>query len=147
MEEVIDRVVETQTNKETIGNGMILASSNDRFWGHLIDVVCVFPIFITYIILMEKYFGVIKEGEFFRQPIGITGYILILFGFETIFSKTPGKFARKTMVVDKDGNKPSVTVFFVRNICRLIPFDAFTYFGNKRGWHDLLSKTYVVYIK
>lgn len=43
----------------------------------------------------------------------------------------------------KNGEKPSFSVIFKRTLCRLIPFDGFSFLGS-RGWHDSISDTYVV---
>jgi uncharacterized RDD family membrane protein YckC len=72
--------------------------------------------------------------------------IFIFFFFqEFFFGKTIGKFITKTRVVDKTGNRPSFTLLVIRNISRLIPFDALTYLSKeKRGLHDIFSTTYVI---
>jgi uncharacterized RDD family membrane protein YckC len=57
--------------------------------------------------------------------------------------KTVGKYLTKTRAVTKDGYpmKPGRTA--IRSLCRLIPFDALSFLGN-RGWHDSISRTIVV---
>jgi uncharacterized membrane protein len=98
IEELIDdSIIEEDAavldNRATIANGRIIASNLDRFSGHLIDLICFFPLFIGYIFLMEHFFGEIKEGEFFRQLLLFVCYVLLLFIVEAIFSRTPGKIA------------------------------------------------------
>ena len=45
----------------------------------------------------------------------------------------------------KDGSKPDGKAIFRRTVSRLIPFEFFTFLGaNSRGWHDVISNTYVV---
>lgn len=63
--------------------------------------------------------------------------------FEHFFQKTPGKFLTKSLVIDVYGNKPEIGTNILRNIIRLVPFEAFSCLG-KRGWHDTWSDTYVV---
>ena len=46
---------------KSIKSGQKIASNYDRFAGHLIDLLCIFPVFIIYIITMEQIFGEIKE--------------------------------------------------------------------------------------
>ena len=66
---------------------------------------------------------------------------------EVIFARTIGKLLTKTVVVDAFGMPPSHQMIMVRSICRLIPFNSFSFIGIiPRGWHDSLSKTYVVSI-
>ncbi|MFL9844612.1 RDD family protein [Flavobacterium rhizosphaerae] len=65
--------------------------------------------------------------------------------FEATTQRTVGKFITGTKVVMEDGSKPGWRVIIIRSLCRMIPFDAFSFLGsNARGWHDSLSSTYVV---
>ncbi len=76
--------------------------------------------------------------------IYFTYYIL----FETLLHRTLGKFITQTKVVMEDGSKPGVLDIILRTLCRLIPFEFFSFLGEKgRGWHDSMSNTYVVDIK
>ncbi len=72
--------------------------------------------------------------------------ILLYFStFEVLFQKTLGKFISKTIVVLEDGSKPSFQDILLRSLCRLIPFEAFSFLGAEgKGWHDSMSNTYVV---
>ncbi len=45
-----------------------------------------------------------------------------------------------------DGNEPTLSDYFMRNIIRLVPFDALSFFG-ENGWHDSWSDTRVINIK
>ena len=48
-------------------------------------------------------------------------------------------------VVLEDGSLPSSTGYLKRSFSRMIPFEAFSFLGSEaRGWHDTISKTYVV---
>ena len=59
--------------------------------------------------------------------------------------KTKGKYVTKTVVVMEDGSKPKASDIILRSLCRLIPFEALSFLGAEAwGWHDTLSKTYVV---
>jgi uncharacterized RDD family membrane protein YckC len=65
---------------------------------------------------------------------------------ESLTGRTIGKYITKTKVVDFEGNIPKWRSIFVRTIARFIPFDfvSFCFRDNPVGWHDKLSKTYVV---
>lgn len=65
------------------------------------------------------------------------------FTTESLGQRTLGKLITKTIVVDAYGNKPNRVQIFKRSLSRLIPFEAFSFFGTT-GWHDSLSDTYVV---
>lgn len=74
-------------------------------------------------------------------PIAL-GYYL---GMEAMFGRTLGKMVTGTRVVDANGNQPPFLHLLGRTFARLIPFEPFSFFGKEpRGWHDTLSKTYVV---
>lgn len=67
------------------------------------------------------------------------------FFMEGATGQTLGKMVTGTKVVDANGNKASLGNTLIRTLCRLIPFEAFSFFGPKTiGWHDSLSNTYVV---
>jgi uncharacterized RDD family membrane protein YckC len=63
--------------------------------------------------------------------------------FEGIWARTPGKLILGTVVVDEAGDRPSFARVVGRTLCRFIPFDVFSFLG-ERGWHDSISKTHVV---
>lgn len=74
--------------------------------------------------------------------LAIFSYFLF---FESFFSKSPAKFLTRTKVITTDGLKPTFKTIVVRTLCRFIPFDLFSFFGNKPiGWHDKFSKTLVI---
>jgi uncharacterized RDD family membrane protein YckC len=63
--------------------------------------------------------------------------------FEGIWARTPGKFLLGTVVVTEAGGKPGLGQVLGRTLCRYIPFEAFSFLGEK-GWHDSISRTRVV---
>lgn len=70
------------------------------------------------------------------------GYFFVL---EWKLGKTIGKMVTRTHVVLDDGNKPDAGTIAFRTLCRAIPFEQFTFFGESGvGWHDRFSKTRVV---
>ncbi len=75
-------------------------------------------------------------------------YVLVLliyyFVAEGIFKTTFGKVVSHSTIVDSDGSFISVGNGLVRTLCRLIPFEAFSFLFGQRGWHDTISNTYVV---
>ncbi len=76
--------------------------------------------------------------------------ILILYYlfFESITSRTIGKYITNTKVFMRDGSKPEADKILKRTLCRLIPFNELSFLGNDgKGWHDNLSDTVVVDLK
>ena len=61
----------------------------------------------------------------------------------TMNGRTIGKFSTGTIAITQDGTPFTFKHAFVRSICRIIPFEAFSAFGYM-PWHDSLSKTAVV---
>jgi uncharacterized RDD family membrane protein YckC len=71
-------------------------------------------------------------------------FMFLYYGFfEGIWGRTPGKWLFGTIVVDKDGMKPSIGQVMGRTACRFIPFEPFSFFGTL-GWHDRIPGTRVV---
>ncbi len=112
-------------------------SSGTRLGHLLIDLFVIYQMIYCF-----KLFGLSQFNTLFSILIIPMYYIV----FEYVYQVTPGKSLTKTIVIDHEGNKPSFWTIVLRTFCRFIPFDAFSYFGNASyGWHDQLSKTYVVY--
>ena len=76
-------------------------------------------------------------------PIALGYYVF----FEGLFARTPGKWIFGTKVVSESGSLPTITQVVIRTLCRMIPFEAFSFFGDKGGWHDTIPKTRVVRVR
>lgn len=134
------------------------ASNGLRFANYLIDLAVQYAMSIglglgaallTYADIygpLEYISGMNKFEEF------LLGYVISFvyyFTFEALTGgRTLGKYITGTKVLTWYGEKPSVGRFAKRSLCRLIPFDHFSFLTeNPRGWHDSLSDTVVVDIK
>ena len=73
-----------------------------------------------------------------------TYYIIMEYVFK---GKTFGKLLTKTRAVTEYGERMDLGTIMVRSLCRLIPFEAFSFLGEEgtKGWHDTISKTKVIY--
>ncbi|MES2329380.1 MAG: RDD family protein [Bacteroidota bacterium] len=69
---------------------------------------------------------------------------LYYFLFESIFSRTPGKWISVSKVVNNKGKKVSVGWIFIRSLTRLVLIDLFFIPFLGKPLHDYLSKTSVV---
>jgi uncharacterized RDD family membrane protein YckC len=79
------------------------------------------------------------------MAVNLLVYFAYYVGMEASTGKTVGKYVTGTQVLTEDGEQPSVGTIFIRTLCRIIPFEPFSFFGSTpRGWHDNLSKTRVV---
>ena len=75
--------------------------------------------------------------------LGMVIFLLYYGFFEGIWARTPGKWLFGTVVVDEDGNPPAFGKVLGRTLCRMIPFEPFS-FIRPPGWHDSMTKTRVV---
>jgi uncharacterized RDD family membrane protein YckC len=98
-----------------------------------------------YAFYYQKYF--LTSSSFnalllFFSIILVTYYLL----FESIFSRTPGKWLSLSKVVNRKGTKPGFFQILIRSFARLIIIDCFFIPFLDKTLHDYLSKTEVVEI-
>jgi len=133
----------------------LIASHSQRFLNWLIDmfmqVILLFIILVFVIAFAEANSNkAIQNYLMNMNTIGqytLTSCIVLLYYniFEIAFARTIGKFITQTIVVDENGNAPDHQTILVRSLCRLIPLYGISLLGMPpRGWHDSISKTYVV---
>lgn len=133
----------------------LLASHGQRFANYLIDYICqVVMMFGAFVIILmvasssgnKNIIADIESVTDIVKYAFVTLIILIYYNvFEIFFSVTIGKLITNTVVVDRNGNKPTSDEILIRSICRLIPFEILSFLGAPgKGWHDAISKTYVV---
>ena len=133
----------------------LLASHGQRFINYLIDYICqVVMMFGAFVIILmvassRGNKNIVADIESVTDVVKyafVSVIILIYYNiFEIFFSVTIGKLITNTLVVDRNGNKPTTDEILLRSICRLIPFEILSFLGAPRkGWHDAISKTYVV---
>jgi len=71
-------------------------------------------------------------------------YVLYYWVSETIFQQTLGKVFTKKYVRRIDGHRAGMGKILGRSLCRLIPFEPFSYLSSPpNGWHDSLTNTNV----
>ena len=132
----------------------LLATHNQRFLNWFADVVVqviflfIILVFISAIALSNgnKEFMVSFVKNDIAQYTVATCISLLYYNIFEIFSaRTVGKFITQTIVVDEYGEKPNHETILIRSLCRLIPFEMLSFITMPaRGWHDTLSKTFVV---
>lgn len=135
----------------------VYASKEKRFANFIIDYAgyYIFTFIVGILLGILAILGV--EGPLmYLDTMGLVGeyaftisiYLVYYVSMEAIFQKSFGKFITKTKVIMEDGSKPTTKDIIIRSLCRLIPFEAFSFLGDLgRGWHDSMSDTYVVDIK
>ncbi len=133
----------------------ILATNQQRLLNYLIDYGVQILIggalgagigFISYFLGKPEVLDFIANMNRIEEYIFGIIITLIYYNLTEIFmARSIGKFVTKTVVVMEDGSKPDYKTIMIRTICRIIPFNHFSFLGTPcRGWHDSLSKTYVV---
>ena len=115
-------------------------------WSRLINRLI--DLFIISIFLIPK-LSILDNGSIYEDIPFLSEnpfWIFTLFGilyyfiFESIFLQTIGKLHNNSYVSHSGPRIPSISL---RSICRLIPFDSFSYLG-RHGWHDSISNTNVI---
>ena len=80
----------------------------------------------------------------------LLGIIIILIYYtlqEALTGRTLGKLITGTKAVNEDGSDLTFGNAVGRTLCRLIPFEAFSFIGGQgrpEGWHDRIPKTKVI---
>lgn len=132
------------------------ASLGTRFVNNLVDTIILMIIHIILGIASTLIYNYTYINFFFFYNNGgflwdiFTGSIVafIYFYLWEYYSngKTPGKYITGTKVISTDGKKPTQRQYLSRSFYRIIPFEAFTFFGTD-GWHDSLTDTRVINYK
>lgn len=133
-------------------SGMNLAGSGKRFLNFILDTVfyyifCLvlgFVLGIMLVILPEWQSFIDFENKLVAYAFAIIAWFLYFAVQESMTGRTVAKFITRTKVVNQNGEIPGFYTILLRTVCRLIPFDSFSYLGDGPGWHDELSKTSVV---
>jgi uncharacterized RDD family membrane protein YckC len=142
------------SNSTYILDDDLLASSGTRFLNYILDVTFFILLFLFVIVVLGIIIGLFGLNSFglWLDSMGdlgwnVIGVAILMFYYcttEGLFGRSLGKFITGTIVVDENGEKPDFGTILKRSLCRVIPFDGFSFLGSGRGWHDSLSDTYVV---
>lgn len=124
------------------------AGQGARFANLIIDNLAQFVISFVFgivVVVIGGERGVAFLNETPGLVIGLPILLAYYFVFEATTSRTLGKLITGTKVVNAQGRTPTIGQIAGRTFCRLIPFEAFSFFGTPpRGWHDSIPKTFVV---
>jgi uncharacterized RDD family membrane protein YckC len=121
------------------------ASHALRLRNFICDSLVVVPLMIGMGIAASKIPAIAVTYSEWSTIINWGTYFSYYFLSETLFGKTLGKLLTGTKVVNSEGSRLTLSQLAVRNLIRLIPFEAFSFLGAEpEGWHDTLSRSYVV---
>ena len=130
-----------------------IASQGERLTNFIIDLVfrtiLAFGFMFVSLILFpySEFIDVIAEGNLLVELlIGAIETFIYYTIFEAVTNgKSLGKYITKTRAVREDASPIGFFGALSRSLCRVIPFDAFSFLGNDGiGWHDSLSGTLVI---
>lgn len=136
------------------------ATKGMRFANILVDRIAFNLIFFALGLvggILDGIFGMYYFTKFFDQlaelgrvaDIIITSIIFFFYIFLIEYftkGRSLGKYITGTKVIMTDGKESTLGDYFIRNITRLVPFDALSFLG-ENGWHDSWSDTRVINIK
>ena len=126
---------------EPVGRGRRLAN-------YLIDLLAQIVAVIAVFVVVGLIGGEESLVWIEAVPDFVFGFLLSLayyVPFEALTGRSVGKLITGTVVVNEDGHRPTLGQVFGRTFARIIPFEPFSFFrADARGWHDTMSKTYVV---
>ncbi|MDN5204751.1 RDD family protein [Fulvivirgaceae bacterium BMA10] len=126
-----------------------LASGGKRFINYIIDRIASYVVAILVFVFI---FAIDENALNDEEDLDLI-YLLLVYGsitlyysvMEVAFGKTLGKLITGTKVVTKDGHHPNFGNTLGRTLCRFIPFEPFSFLGNKAiGWHDSITNTRVI---
>ncbi len=141
----ISEKVEVQKQKlENVENNSV--SSLIRFVNFLFDFIVIFILYGMIVSNFEQFLNLTSKTELIIYRMGglVLFFAIYYIPLEHKYQKTLGKIITKTKVVNLKGEKAELGDIISRTFCRLIPFDRFSFFFTRNGFHDAISKTKVI---
>jgi uncharacterized RDD family membrane protein YckC len=123
------------------------AGAGLRFANRVIDLVLIIFVAVKGVLSLQYWVDkeMLPESAALIYIFEIVLLLIYYTVFEGIFNTTAGKCATNTTIVNERGERPHFGQILGRTFCRLIPFEAFSFFAaGARGWHDSISNTWVV---
>ena len=121
------------------------AGSSKRLINYFIDMLAMIPLFVVVSIVLVFFGYESSEDGLAYQLCTYISMTIYYYFMEKNFGKTVGKYITHTKVISSDGSELTSRQVFIRSISRLVPLEAFSFFGNNPvGWHDKWAKTMVI---
>ena len=120
--------------------------SKIRFFNFVIDFIIILTLYGLIIPNLETFLSLTNSTSraIYRLSTLIIFVALYYIILEHKYQKSIGKMVTKTKVVNQEGGKAEFEKIVSRTICRFIPFDRFSFFFTKNGFHDAISGTKVI---
>ena len=142
--EVAEKVEVEKQKLEKVENKTV--HSKIRFLNFLIDFMLIFILYNLIIPNLETLLPLTNQIS--RAIYRLSSFIIFVttyyIFFEHKYQKTIGKIITKTKVVNLEGEKAELGDIISRTFCRFIPFDRFSFFFTRNGFHDAISNTKVI---
>ncbi len=126
----------------------IIASTGQRFANFILDSIFIYIFAFllgAFLVIIDMNFILEIYSEFW---LGVLIYLTYFVNFEMFFNgRTPAKIITRTRAIKNDGSKLTFGSAFGRTLCRYIPFEVFSFLGDKGrpiGWHDSIPNTIVI---
>ena len=143
------------SNSTYILDESLLASKGSRILNYILDIIFImiliffFAFVLAILANLLQWNGILLWLSDMSDLSGQVVFIGVTIFYYTVtegfLGRSLGKLITGTMVVDESGEKPDFGTILKRSLCRLIPFEVFSFLGSSgRGWHDTISDTYVV---
>lgn len=133
-----------------------IASKGKRLANHILDMLFYYFLAIVIGVLFALLLGLTENEQMLNDEMQTSGLLDMLIGCVIILGyytaseyffngKTFGKLITKTRAVTHDDRKMDFGTTIKRSLCRLIPFEQFSFLGDdSSGWHDKYSNTKVI---
>lgn len=146
--DIVNPEPETSQNKPAMIYAQNLASKSARLSNLILDTLLIYLLYygVLSLVLSTDLILTYEKSRLFRWLLWASTYMLYYIVLEGLFQRSPAKFVTGTIVVNRDGSKPSTGMIVARSLARFIPLEAFTFLGkNSYGIHDSISRTFVIY--
>jgi hypothetical protein len=122
----------------------IAQEKTERFWNYMVDIFMSLFLILPLTTYFYYRFSEGRSNPFYQMLFMILFFVLYYTLTEGLFKVTFGKIITKSTVIDEKGEIISFDKSIGRTLCRLIPFEPFSFLLKERGWHDSITDTYVV---
>jgi len=151
----MENILDDLTGEDNIEVNYQVASKGKRFANYFIDSIgylilsAGFGVLLALfnsdsILLQEDDLGIVSRiTDWLLGLIIVTTYYTLM--EYLLKGKSLGKYITNTRAITIDNKRMDLGTTIKRSLCRVIPFEAFSFLGDKpTGWHDTISDTKVI---
>lgn len=141
---------EHQDQSNRVELNLVRATKGKRFTNFLVDYICLMIAMsvlggLLTLLGLDVFLIFEGAGVLGERLIGMLLFALYYLLIETALKgRSIGKILTGTRAVTIDGDVPDFDTILKRSLSRIVPFEAFSYLGERDGWHDRWSDTMVI---